>query len=182
MTYLLVSVISEIDNRKCLINLYENVVQSANILCDVRNIFKFTVYNNLKRFWEVKSKLRCSRSGCKRIFNVNQSRHAAQLTANHPICSAWQIADDSVRRGSFHVSKWTISQTLARSEYFKCVQQSISFITDQHKWKRRTGELHIMIITLTTWYLQMEVVSSLNPCTWKRWAKYGHCQKILTSS
>ena len=34
-------------NRKCLLDLYKNEVQLANVLCDITNIPKSTVYDNL---------------------------------------------------------------------------------------------------------------------------------------
>ena len=44
-----------------------------------------------------------------------------QLPTNHLNWSAQQIVGEHVRRVLSHVSKWTIIQTLATSEYFKCV-------------------------------------------------------------
>ena len=42
---------SDIDNRKHLLDLYESGVQSATILCDKTNIPTFNIYDNCKNFW-----------------------------------------------------------------------------------------------------------------------------------
>ena len=65
---------SEIDNRKRLLDLYDSGDQSAKVLCDITNIPKSIVCGNLKNFREGNSELRRSGSGRKRIFDVNASR------------------------------------------------------------------------------------------------------------
>ena len=50
MTYFLVTTMFEIDNKKRLIDLYEIGVQLANVLCDIANTPKSTVYDSLKTF------------------------------------------------------------------------------------------------------------------------------------
>lgn len=88
------SVISEIVNRKRLLNLYERGITSAQKLCEITNIPRTTVYDNLKRFRVGKSEVWQEES-----FDVNDNRQAAQLAASHLQWSAQQIANECERRG-----------------------------------------------------------------------------------
>lgn len=91
------------------------------------------VYDNLKRFREGQSEIRCLGSGRKKFFDVNDNARAAQRAASHPNLSAQQIASECVRRGSSLVLKWIMGWTLARSNYFKSVPQMVPLMTAEHK-------------------------------------------------
>jgi transposase len=176
---------SEIDNRKRLLNLYESGITSAQELCEITNIPRSTVYDNLKRFREGKSEIRCPGSGRKTIFDVNDSRRAAQLAASHPQWSAQQIANEWARRGSVLVSKWTIGRTLARGNYFKSVPQKVPLMTEEHMRKMEAWCIAHQNDNFDNVIFTDESRFQFFRCTRKRWAKFGHCQKngaeVLTS-
>jgi hypothetical protein len=65
---------SEIDNRKRLLNIYENEITSAQKWCEITNIPRSTVYDNLKKFRKGKSEIRCPGSCRKKIFDVNEQQ------------------------------------------------------------------------------------------------------------
>ena len=75
---------AELDRRKRLLNLYENGVTSAQKLGEITDIPISTVYDNLRRFREGRSEIRCPGSGRKPIFDANDRRRVTQLAVSHP--------------------------------------------------------------------------------------------------
>ena len=78
----------------------------------------------------------------------------AELAANHPTWSIQQIADECARRGSPHVTKWSISRMLARSEYFKCLPRKLLLMTEEHQrksqdWRITYHEYNFDIVIFT---------------------------------
>jgi hypothetical protein len=140
---------SEIDNGKRLLNLYESEITPAQKLCEITNIPRSTVYDNLKIFREGKFEIRFPGSGLK-VFDVNDNRWAVQLPAFHPQWSAQKIANECARRGSALVSKWKMGRTLARSNYLKPVPQKVPLMTADIYEKGRHGVPHIRMTILTT--------------------------------
>jgi hypothetical protein len=88
---------SEIDDRKRPLNLYEDGIISAQKLFEITNIHGSTVHDNLKSFC-----VRDAVSGIwsKEDLDVNNSRRAAQITASYPQWSAQGIDNECARKGS----------------------------------------------------------------------------------
>ncbi len=171
--------VSEIDNRKRFLNPYESGITSAQKLCETTNIPRITVYDNLKRFREGKSEIRCPGSGRMKIIDVNDNRQAAQIAASHPQWSAQQIANECARRGSALVSKWSMGRTLARSNYFKSVPQKVPLMTAEHMRKREAWCIAHQIYNFDNVIFTNESRFQFYRYTRKRWAKFGHCQKMV---
>lgn len=168
---------SEIDNRKRFLNPYESGITSAQKLCETTNIPRITVYDNLKRFREGKSEIRCPGSGRMKIIDVNDNRQAAQIAASHPQWSAQQIANECARRGSALVSKWSMGRTLARSNYFKSVPRKVPLMTAEKKRKREAWCIALQKYNFDNVIFTDESRFQFYRC--KRWAKFGHCQKMV---
>ena len=169
----------ELDRRKRLLNLFENGVTSAQKLSEITDIPISTVYDNLRRFREGKSEIRCPGSGRKPIFDANDHRRATQLAVSHPQWSANQIAFECARKGSSLVSQWTMSRTLASCQYFKTVPQKVPLMTNGYKGKRMEWCLTHRDYNFDNVIFTDESRFQFYRCTRKRWAKFGNCQKMI---
>lgn len=77
------------------------------------------------------------------------------------------------------MSKWTMGRTLARSNYFKSVPQKVPLMTTEHKRKRKAWCKAHQNYNYDNVIFTDKSRFQFYRCTQKRWAKFGHCQKMV---
>lgn len=72
-----------------------------------------------------------------------------------------------------------MGRTLARSNYFKSVLQKVPLMTAEHMRKREAWCIAHQIYNFHNVIFTDESRFQFYRCTRKRWAKFGHCQKMV---
>ena len=105
----------ELENRKCLLKLWNNRIRSVPELSRLTGIPLRTCYNFKSRVESGKCMERAPGSGAISKFSENDNRRIEQLAHCNPTLSAARIGGLAVERGGPYVHRTTISRNLNKA-------------------------------------------------------------------